>query len=958
MLKRLPLASLLVAACLCLLFCPALLAAKDSAGKPSAPDQSCISPGWPHESSDLPADPEILFGTLDNGLRYIIRHNGKPRNRVAMFLNVRAGSLHESESQRGLAHYLEHMLFNGSTHYPPGTLVKYFQSIGMDFGADTNAHTSYDETVYTLVLPSPDEKTLSEGLTVLADFARGALLPEKEVDRERGVIFAEKRSRDTARNRVRKAQLAFDFAGSLVAERDPIGTDATLKQADAARLRAFYDNWYRPDNLAVVIVGDIDRQVAEKLVRQHFSGLDQARDSAPQCPQYGEPESSALRVHFLAEPELGHTEISLASVRKMPPEPATQARAKAELHQYLATILLNNRLNQLKREKDSPITQNMAFSGNFIPQFRYSLMELHTEADKWEESLRLLTGTLEQALRDGFTAGELERGKKEVLAKLEEAVQTADSRDSRELAMDLVHNLNQGEVSQSPAQEKALFAPLVERCALEEVNQALRELWPAVPRTVSVLGTALPGLPPAQAKSRILARYAEALAAKSKPWQEMTRPVFPYLPVPEQAQEPIQEQTASDIGTQTLVFAGGVTAHLKKTDFQPNQVLISAHFGGGTQDEPAFGAALLAQKVVQESGTATLTREQVEEALAGSTVTLEFNAGPESFFWSGSALNSELEALMQLLHACLHDPGFRPDAFGRVKEQLKQRYAALSRSVEGVQHLEGTRFLSGGSRFYTLPSWQEVEALSLPALESWLRPLILNAPLEINLVGDLDMVRTRQLLGRYFGAEKREAGGTPEVAKSPLFPQGQSKVLKAPDSSGKALVTLAWKTDDFWEIQRTRGLNLLARVLEDRLRLKIREELGEAYSPRVISRPSKTDPGFGLLEGLLIVSADKADQLAQAARGVVAALVREGVSAEEFKRAQEPTLTAIREQLRNNDYWLNTVLSLSNRHPEQLRWPATIVEDFSAMQPKDLDRLAKTYLDPDRAATVLVLPER
>ena len=921
-------------------------------------DPACFShQGWPHEHSDLPVDPTLIFGTLDNGLRYILKKNSEPRNRVAMYLNIQAGSLQETEEQRGLAHFLEHMLFNGTTHYSPGTLVEYFQSIGMDFGADTNAHTSYDETVYKLILPAADEKTLGEGLLVLADFAQGALLLENEVDRERGIIVAEKRDRDSAGARVRKAQLAFDFTGTLVAERDPIGTDASLRQANASRLRAYYDNWYRPDNMFVVIVGDMDTSLVERLLRQQFSELKTGAASSPVCPDYGAPVASGVQMRHLAEPELGYTEITLSSVQAATPGPDTLRRETAMLHRYLALVLLNNRLQHLERETGGAISKTMAFSGNFIRQFNYNLLTTRTESKDWKEGLHLLQKILEQSLRYGFTQAELERGKKEVRAMLEKEAQTADARDSRNLALELIRNLNDHEVSLSPAQKNDIFLPLLQQSSLNAVNQALHDMWPPEPRTVSVAGTAMAGLTAAQAEEEMQALYAAAVKAEVAPWQDKEPLAFPYLQVPDKNEKPVRKRMDTDIDVQHLEFANGLIAQVKKTDFQPKQVGISVHFGQGRQAEPWPGAALLAQGVVKESGTATMSREQLQQALAGHNITLDFAVGPESFSFNGSALSSELELLLQLLYARLHDPGFRQDAFAMSKEQLRQMYTQMEHSVEGVHQLKGEPFLSGGSRFYSMPAWEELETVNLEQLSGWLLPIFKGSPLEINIVGDIEPDQVRHLLSRYFGAEKR--GEKPRIQEKTItFPHGQTLRLQAPSSSGKAQLTIAWQTDDFWNIDRTRGLNMLAKVLDDRLRLKIREELGAAYSPQVFNLPSKIDTGFGLLESRLIIDPAQTEQLAQVVHQVAADLVKEGITAEEFKRAQEPTLTAIREQMRSNTYWLHTVLSLSSRHPEQLEWPKTILQDFTAMKRESLDRLAKQYLQPEQAATVLVLPKK
>ena len=936
----------------------ALLPPKRANARGPIASSPCISTGWPHDQSDLPVDKSLIFGTLDNGLRYVLKHNGEPKNRVALYLNVQAGSLHESAEQRGLAHYLEHMLFNGSTHYPPGTLVQYFQSIGMGFGADTNAHTSYDETVYKLVLPAADEKTLNDGLVVLTDYARGALLSEEEVERERGVIFAEKRSRNSARSRVGKAQIAFDFAGTLLAGRDPIGTDETLSKANSRRLRAFYDAWYRPENLVVVMVGDMDVQLAEKLVRQHFAPLKAEESVSPVCPDQGAPLSDALRVLHVAEPELGYTELGLATVHMETPGPDMLSRKTTELHRFLAMSLLNNRLEQLEREPGSPLSESGVYSGEIVRQFRYTLLGSRTEAENWEKGLRLLHMTLEQALRHGFTEAELERGKKELLATLEKAAQTEGARDSRELAMTIIRNLNEGKVTMSPSSEKALYTPILAATTLETVNRALRDLWPVLPRSVMVAGTALSDIPHEEADARILHAYASTLATEPPPWKARETVAFPYLTPEKHEPCAVERRENAAAGVQILDFAGNsLTAHLKKTDFQPNQILMSVHFGTGLMEEPLPGAALLAQGVVRQSGTGTMDRDQLQSALAGSNARITFTVGPESFSFTGKALSSELELLMQLLYTCLHDPGFRPEAFEQVKDQLRQRYLQMSSSVEGMQQLEGERFLSGGSLFYSTPSWQEVDAVTLNQIEAWLRPVLRDAPLEINLVGDIDLEETQRLLERYFGGEQRKSIASPSP-KPVSFPRGETLRLSAPDSSGKAMLTLAWKTDDFWDINRTRGLNMLAHVLDDRVRIKIREDLGAAYSPQVYSRPSRIDPDFGLLETYLVVAPDQADFLAGAVRDVAKQLVSEGINTEEFKRAQEPTLTAIREQLRSNVYWLNMVLSLSSRHKEQLSWPESILKDFTAMRPEEIHELARHYLTPDGAAAVLVLPKR
>ena len=880
--------------------------------------------------------------------------NHEPKNRVALYLNVQAGSLQETDQQRGVAHFLEHMLFNGTTHYPPGTLVEYFQSIGMGFGGDTNAHTGFGETVYNLMLPSGKPEVLTEGFKVLADYARGALLIQSEVDRERGVILAEKRSRDSAAARVSKKQMQFDFAGTLVAERDPIGTDEVLHAADSQLLRSYYDRWYRPENMIVVVVGDMEPKDAVATLEHHFAGLKGA-GSIGDCADFGAVEETGTDIFFLPEPELGYTGLALTTVFNAQPRTDTLAWELEQFRQYVAVALFGNRLQKLEQRTGSPIAQPKAQAAIFLQRTGYATLAARTVNGRWLEGVTLLQATLAQALQDGFTETELLRGKQEVAALLEKEAQTAPTRDSRKIAEDIIHKLNSNEVVLSPAQELTLYRPVLEKMSLAEVNDALRQLWSRPRRLVEVVGTVDPALTKEQAEAQLRQTYLANEAKPVTPWVEEQRVTFPYLPQPSIPGEIVEHTSHKDIGVESYVLKGGVRLNCKATDYQTNQVLLSVQFGKGKQAEPVEGLALLSESVVKESGLGKLTRDQLEEALAGTNVALDFRVGPESFALHGTSLGKGLELLLQLVYSRLRDPAFRPEAFVRSRDTLHRMYDQSVNSVEGIQQLQGERFLAGSSREYGLASWEQVDKLRLEQVSDWLTSAFLREPLEINIVGDVDPQEVVQLVAKYFGSEQRQEEevlpGQPIV-----FPAGEQRLLPVTSSIDKALLTVAWRTSDYWDIGRTRRLNLLAAVLDDRLRVKIREELGATYSPHVVSQPSRAHAGFGLLKGILTVAPDQAQPLAKVIKEVAADLGRKGVTQDELHRALEPTLTSIKDIKRNNRYWLESVLNLSSRHPQQLQGPLTITEGFAGITADELTALAARYLQEQQAATVIVTP--
>jgi len=914
---------------------------------------SCISQGWPQDNSDLKPDPGVFFSVLDNGFRYVIMENHEPEDRVGLYLNVQAGSLEETDEQRGLAHFLEHMLFNGTTHYPPDTLVKYFQSIGMRFGADTNAHTSFHETVYNILLPDGGRKHLDEGLLVMADYGRGALLLETEVDRERGIILAEKRARDSAGYRLYEKKTRFLYNGTRIPERLPIGTEEVITKADSALLRQYYDSWYRPENMVLVVVGDVDVDMVRELINKHFNHFENPA-FRPQCYDLGQLKEKGTQMLSLHEPELGHTEVSIGTRWNEKATGDSVAKQTSELKNYVAASLFNNRLQKLLNQPNSPLTKAQTYSGIFLQKVGYSTISAHTEAEKWQEGLELINFTLRQALELGFSEIELARVKKDIRADLEKQVKTAAGRNSRNLAGQIINKLNNNEVFLSPEQELALYGPVLEILKLEEVNRVFRTLWEPDNRLVVVAGTAdIKGGP--NKEDVVRGVFLDSEEKKLTEWKNGEEKIFPYLPVPTQSAVMAENIYLTDIDSRRIHFANGTVLNIKKTDFQPHEVLVSVHFGQGRLSQPQPGLGMLAESVVRESGIGRLTRNELKEALAGSSVNASFRVGQESFSISGKGLSSELELLMQLIQTRLLDPAFREDACRLSMDRFSQMYEQMESSVEGMLKLKGERFLAGGNPNYGLPPRDLFERLNLDQIVKWLSPVFRKAQLEITIVGDIDPEMATELTGRYFGDLDRDASEN-NMQEQVNFPAGEVLMASVKSGIDKAVVVIAWQTDDFWDIARTRRLNMLSTVFDDRLRVEIREKLGAVYSPVVYNQSSRIVPGYGVLRTILTVDPQQVQLVMKKVREVGSSLAVSGITEDEMKRALEPTLTSIKDMMRTNRYWLQSVLSLSSRHPEQLQWPLSIQTDFASITAEEVAELAARYLLPDTSAGIVFRP--
>ncbi len=912
---------------------------------------------WPFESSDLHPDSALVFKTLSNGFRYVLMENHHPKNRVSMHLFVETGSLDESENQQGVAHFLEHMLFDGSTHFKPSELVKFFQNIGMEFGPDANAHTGFNETVYDILLPKGDKENLEKGLLVMKDFAQGALLLPSEVERERRVVLAEKRTRDSASYRTYVEQLNFEFPDARISKRLPIGKEEILKKADQRQLKKFYDTWYRPEKMILVLVGDFDPNLAGMLIKHQFPTI------TPRAPPKSEPDlgninHKGIKVFYHFEKESGNTTVSIEILKMILSKPDSYNFRKRQLIEEISSRMVKHRLDTLVMKPDTPFTSASINSGIFLKQVKYADITADCDPKNWEKSLSVIEQTLRQALVFGFTPSELTRVKKDLLSELDEAVKKASTRDSGQLAREIISSLNTNRVFMSPLQEKELYTPIINDVTLKDVHGIFRNIWAPEHRLLLVTGNAkLFGKDP---EKKILDRYHEsARVAVTKPAGEKAV-VFPYLPEPKIKPRIIRTKTIQDLGITQVDFNNGVRLNLKKTDFKADQVLINISFGRGRSVEPQSlpGLALLTESVINESGLGALEKDELERALAGKNTAAVFNVDEDRFSFKGETVSNEIPLLFQLLYAHLVDPGFRKGAYDLSLKRFNQKYKALSRSIDGAMALSGTRFLAGGDHRFGIPDDDTYKKLTLEDVRSWIGPLMKNNDIEISAVGDFDIDAVTRLTARYFGSlSLHHMLDRPEVSENLKFPSDRSQTISVQTKIPKGMIVVAYPTEAIWNISRTRRLSLLSEIVSDRLRVQIREKLGAAYSTFAFNQPSRAYPGYGVFQARVYVDPEKSGIIVKRVKEIVSSIAEDGVTQDELNRAQKPTLTSIKDMLQKNNYWLDTVLSGSKIHPRQIQWSRSILKDYASITKEMVTNIAKIYLRNNMAATIIVKPQ-
>lgn len=911
----------------------------------------CYSTAWPSELGSLQPDPSLVRGRLANGLRYVLKKNSEPKNRVAIYLVVQAGSLNEQDNQRGVAHFLEHMMFKGTANFPGDSLIDYFQSIGMNFGGDINAQTNFDETQYHLILPDGSEPELDKGLLVVADYAGRAKLEDAQIDKERGVILAERRARDSAAYRIYVDSTAFALRGTLLPERIPIGEEQILRQANRDLLKSYYDAWYRPEKMILVVVGDMDLQLAESLIKKHFSPL-AAKTPRPACPEYGTLAPRNTEFFYRYEPDLGKTNVSIDTYWDKKQQNDSLRLQRQELTRLLGTMIMGYRLQRLQEQENSPVTHAGYALSDIVERIGFASISAQTNPERWQESLMLLDETLRQAGEFGFTDQELERARKEIHASLEARVLNAHTEDSRAIAREIIHNLNSNRVYQSPQQEMALYGPLVDQLSREEVNKEFRRSWQRPDRIVSLVGDTELGQ---GAEKQIGDVYRQGQEKAVTAMAAGAAGSFPYLTPPPAPPDPPLITTYPDIGAEKLVFSNGLVVNLKKTAFQENRVQVAVHFGKGEQAEPRPGMAMLAEEIVNNSGTGRLPQSELDALVAGSSVEWHFQIGESAFSWVGGSLFKDFDLSMQVLYTLMYDPGFRENQYGNVRSRVLRLYRKASREVDGAMALDIQPFLADHNPHFGLPPLTAVAGIDFASLQEYAARFARPADLEITVVGDFDREQVVRTLTRYFAGAALTRPQAPQAAAI-SFPTGGKLQVQVATAIDKSLVVVAWPTSGRWEISRNRRLQVLAGVLEDRLRKSIREGLGATYSPQVTSFSSRFYQGYGFIIAQMVVKPGSEESLIGEVLRIGELLQKEGVDEEELIRVRKPVVTGLLDGVETNQYWLGAVLGLSSRYPEQLDWPKTIISDFSSITADEINQLAGQYLQSSAAAVARVAP--
>lgn len=854
----------------------------------------------------LPVDPAVRLGRLDNGLTYYIRENHKPENRAQLRLVVNAGSVLEEDDQRGVAHFLEHMAFNGTRHFAKQALVNFLESIGMRFGADLNAYTSFDETVYFLEIPLDREEIVDQAFLILADWAHELTLDPAEIEAERGVVLEEWRSGLDASWRVLNRQVPVLFRGSRYAERLPIGQTNIIATAPREVFLRFYRQWYRPDLMALILVGDFEAEAMERRVRETFGPIPQ-RPDAPERPLFPVPDHQETLFSIVTDPELPGTSIAIA-YKHPHQEERTQADYRRSLVESLYLTMLNARLEEKTRWPDPPYLFAAMDKMPLVRTKDLFLQQAAVKEEAWAEGLKAMLMEAHRVQRDGFTASELDRARANLLRSYERAYAERDKRESGSYAAEYTRHFLTGEPIPGIEEELRLAREFLPAITLEEVNHAASRWITLTNRVILYSAPEKPGLAVPREQD-ILAVLQEAARAELQPYRDelAERPLLDPIPEPRPV---VRTNGIPDLGLIQWELANGVRVWAKPTDFKNDEVLVTAFSPGGLSlvDDEDLVAGQTAAMLVGQSGLGDYDLTQLRKKLAGRIAAVGAFLNETSEGLSGSASPRDLETLFQLIHLTFTRPRADQRVFSAIQTNLREQVRNRLNDPAEVFADELERVLYGGHPRHRLLDEAWIRRMDPERSLAIFRDRFANAgDFHFLFVGRFDPPQLQRLAERY-------------LATLPAFDRPEGPVFRGDDPvrgrvslrvfkglENRSEVRLLFTGDTRWEDAWRLPLQMAVEVLRIRLRETLREEEGGVYGVGVSGHLQRWPKGAYACRVAFTCDPGRADQLISLVLEEIRRLQQKGPRAEDLAKVRQIALRSFERGQKENPFWLGNL---------------------------------------------------
>lgn len=907
----------------------------------------------------IPTDPAVRIGTLENGIKYYIRKNEKPENRAELRLVVNAGAMQEDEDQRGLAHFVEHMAFNGTQNFEKNELVDYLESVGMRFGPDLNAYTSFDETVYMLQARTDSAEMLNKGILILQDWATGLTFDSTEIDKERGVVESERRSSLSPDQRIMYQYLPIVYQGSRYPERLPIGTSEVINNADYATVKRFYQDWYRPDLMAVVAVGDFDMDEVEQNIKNRFSSIPEVNRPRPKI-DYKIPLHDETRIAIIGDKEASFTRVQLG-YKHLHKKDKTVNDFRQNLVENLYNRMLSNRLAELSKKGDPPFTFGYSGYGRDMGNLdAYSGYAFVPEGGA-TRGLEALLIENKRVLEHGFTSTELERQKTSLLKRMESAVKEKDKSESRNFASAYVYNyLNDSPIA-SVEQRFEMYQKYLPTITINEVNQLAKKWITETNRTVVITGPERePSTLPTEAAVQAVFKKAAQTPTPAYEDDVSDAPLFAQKLTP----TPIASEKALEgVDAVEMVLENGIKVVLMPTEYKNDQIVFDAFSPGGHSlySDADYQSASAATSIVDESGLSEFSNIQLQKKLTGKKVSVTPYIGELFEGISGGSSPDDLEMMFQLVYLYFTAPREDNEALQSYVNKQKSIFANLMSNPQYYYSDRATRAKYGDNVRRVWPKAEDLDAITAEKVYRIYRDRFADASdFTFVFVGNFEIPEMRRLLSTYLGnlptTDREETWKDLNIN----FKEGIIVDTFQRGEAPKALVELTWHDNQFDYNRRNNAIfNTMNGVLRIKMRESMREDKGGVYGVSVGGSVRKIPHVRYNLQVSFNSEPDKVEELIATAMQDIKTLQEKGPEEKDLQKVRESAIQGRTKAMENNGFWLSSLLQqYRSEKPDftylDLEKYKELVHSITA---EEVQKAAQQYYNGEHFIKIVMKPE-
>jgi zinc protease len=902
----------------------------------------------------IPLDPAVRTGKLPNGFTYYIRKNVEPKNRVTLYLANKIGSIMEADDQLGLAHFMEHMGFNGTKNFPKNDLVNYLQKTGVRFGADLNAYTSFDETVYQLPIPSDDPEILKNGIQIMRDWAQDATLSDEEINKERGVVVEEKRLGKGAQQRMQDQYLPMLFNNSRYSNRLPIGTEEVLKNFTPATLRQFYADWYRPDLQALIVVGDIDVDAMEQTIKTKFADLKKPAKPRERT-KYTIPLLNKNQFITVTDKEFP---VTVAQILIKHPESKliTKTDYRNSIVRSLFNEMLGARFGELSKQANPPFLQGGASISGFLAGLDNYSAFVVAKPGEMERGFKAVLSETERVQRFGFAETELERAKQSYLTEMESSFKEKDKTPSNSFVNEYLRHFLEDEASPGIEYEFSLANSLTAGITLADINAYSKKYITDVNRDVIIMGPEkdkdkLPNETAVEkwisdVKQGTVTAYVDQVSNK------------PLLAAKLKGGKIVSESKTAEIGVTELKLSNGVKVFLKPTDFKNDEISFSAFSPGGTSlySDADFQSASFATAIIRSGGLGEFSSIQLPKLLSGKTAFVSPYIAERSEGLSASTTPKDLETALQLTYLYFTAPRKDAETYKGLMEQQKGGLANRSNDPNSVFADSVSAILGNYNVRRTGPSIEKLNQVSLDrAFEIYKERFADASDFTFVFVGNFDVEKIKPMLEQYLGS--LPSINRKETAKDLgiTIPAGKldKKIYKGQEP--KATVRLVFSGDYTYSEKHNNQLDALAEVLTIKLIERLREDEGGVYGAGARASYTKMPKGRYTFNISFGCAPENVEKLISSTLDEINKIKEKGALAGDIDKFIAEETRSTETQVKDNNFWIG-YLTNQYQNEEDPKQVLNYLKSLKEITPEVLKSAAQVRLS-DNFIRLVLLPE-